>query len=289
MSITFGIGLPAAHGGATGENLVEWARRADAGPFSSLLVVDRIVYQNMEPLLALAAAAAVTNRIRLATGILLSPLHSAGIIAKQAATIHSLSGGRMTLGLGVGSRADDFEATNTPMKGRGRLMEQQMDLMFRVWSGQKATEDTGPIGPVLRPGDRPEVLIGARSDAALARVGRWSDGYVATPRSPEALAGYLDLVHQSWASNNRQGKPRLVAIVFFALGPDAQEQGQRYVSSYYSYRADIAEQAAQGVLSSPQAVTDALRAYDGLGIDELVALPCNPAIDQVDRLADILG
>jgi len=289
MSITMGVGLPAAHGNASGADIVEWAQKADAGPFSSLLVVDRIVYQNMEPLMALAAAAAVTSRVRLATGILLSPLHSAGIIAKQSATLHSLSGGRFTLGLGVGSRSDDFMATETPMKGRGKVMEDQMDLMFRVWSGDKATDDSGPVGPSLPKGERPEVLIGARSDAALARVGKWSDGYVATPRSPEALAGYLKLVEQSWKDNNRQGKPRQVAVVFFSLGPNAKEHGQSYVGNYYNYRADIAEQASQGVLSSPEAIKAAMKAYGNLGMDELVVLPCNPAIDQLDRLADVVG
>jgi alkanesulfonate monooxygenase SsuD/methylene tetrahydromethanopterin reductase-like flavin-dependent oxidoreductase (luciferase family) len=300
MSIPIGIGLPATHKDVPRQQILDWARRADAGPFSSLCVLDRIIYQNLEPMLALAAAAAVTTRVKLLTGILLLPIHNAGIVAKEAATIDSLSGGRMVLGVGVGSRNDDFAITDTPMKGRGKAMEQQLAVLHRVWRGGEAAEGTGPIGPAL-PIGRPELLIGARSDAALQRVGKWADGYVATPRSPETLAGYLKIVDQSWRENNRQGKPRKVAVVFFALGPDAVEKGQAYTASYYSLRAEPPQVSTDNlplwarpsgvsdVLSTPEAIHAARQTYEDIGMDELILLPCNPIPEQVDRLADIVG
>src|SRR2546423_11005399 len=107
-----GIGLPAAIPGVDGRTVIEWARRADAQGFSWLGVIDRLVYPNYEPLIALAAAAAVTQRARLVTAVLLAPLHAnSALLAKQAATIDRLSGGRLVLGLGVGSRPDDFDAS----------------------------------------------------------------------------------------------------------------------------------------------------------------------------------
>ncbi len=105
-----GIGLPATIPGVNGQLVLNWARKADAGPFSSLAMLDRMVFPNYEPLTTLAAAAAVTQRVRLMTTVLITTLRNAGILAKQAATIDALSNGRLTLGLGVGAREDDFRA-----------------------------------------------------------------------------------------------------------------------------------------------------------------------------------
>ena len=127
-----GIGLPTAIHGASPALMLEWARRADAGPFSSLAVIDRLVYDNYEPLVTLTAAAAVTHRVLLMTSILIATLRNAVILAKEAATLDALSGGRLTLGLGVGGREDDFHAAHASYKGRGRHMERQLELMRRI-------------------------------------------------------------------------------------------------------------------------------------------------------------
>ena len=99
------IRLPSTIPGADSNLNLEWARQADAGPFSSLGTIDRIVYSNLEPLVTLAAAAAVVQRIRLMTSVLLAPTRNTGILAKQAASIDALFGVRLTLGLGVGGRS----------------------------------------------------------------------------------------------------------------------------------------------------------------------------------------
>jgi len=145
--VDIAIGLPATIPGTSGSLVLDWAKRADSGPFSSLGIIDRLVYPNYEPLITLAAAAAVTSRVRVMTTVLLAPLRRAGVLAKQAATIDALSGGRLTLGLGVGGREDDFKAAQASFHDRAGRFEEQLDLMKRIWSGEPVSEEAGPVGP----------------------------------------------------------------------------------------------------------------------------------------------
>ena len=113
-------GLPNTVPGTTGEQLVEWAKRAEARGFASLGTIERLLYPNYEPLTALAAAAAVTARIGLVTNVVLGPLRAnAAVLAKQALSVHALSGERLTLGIGLGGREDDFEFAGLPLGKRG--------------------------------------------------------------------------------------------------------------------------------------------------------------------------
>src|SRR3954468_4893254 len=131
-----GIGLPNAVPRVDRAGIVEWARRADEAGFSSLGTIDWIVYGNYESLIALAAAAAVTERIRLMTDILIAPLRSnTALLAKQAATLNDLSGGRAVLGLAVGGRPDDYESSGVDFHSRGRIFDRQLEELARHWSG----------------------------------------------------------------------------------------------------------------------------------------------------------
>src|SRR5215204_7710009 len=172
------IGLPATIPGTSGPLVLDWAKRVDSGPFSSLGIIDRLVYPNYEPLITLAAAATVTQRVRLMTTVLIAPLRGAGVLAKQAATIDALSGGRLTLGLGVGSREDDFRFAPASFHDRGRRFEEQLGLMKDVWSGQPVSDEIGPVGPPPVQAGGPELLIGGYTPVSIQRVGRWGDGFI---------------------------------------------------------------------------------------------------------------
>src|SRR6188508_1203032 len=133
-----GIGLPNTVPGCSGGQMREWAIRAEAAGFSTLGTIDRIVYGNHEPLTALAYAAAVTEHIGLLTSILIAPLRAnTALLAKQAASLDVLSGGRLTLGIAVGGRQDDFDAGGVDFHRRGAIFDRQLDEMRRLWSGEK--------------------------------------------------------------------------------------------------------------------------------------------------------
>jgi len=284
-----GIGHPGTIPGVKGQLILEWARKADGGPFSSLGSLDRLVYPNYDALITLTAAAAVTQRIRLMTTVLLAPLHNGGLLAKQAASLDAISGGRLTLGLGIGAREDDFRAAPASFHDRGKRFEAQLDTMKRAWSGQPLAEDVGPIGPPpARPGG-PELLIGGYSPTAIKRISRWGDGYIAGGAPPAMARQGYDLAEQAWKTAGRTGKPRFVAAMYWGVGPDAAERIGAYIRDYYAFMGPMAEQMASSIPSTPEAVKGAIQAFADIGADELICWPCIPDLDQVDRLAEIIS
>jgi alkanesulfonate monooxygenase SsuD/methylene tetrahydromethanopterin reductase-like flavin-dependent oxidoreductase (luciferase family) len=275
--VRVGIGLPGAIPGVTRAQLLDWARAADAAGYRSLGVIDRIVYPNLEPLTVLAAAAAVTERAELLTDVLLLPTRNPVLVARAAATLDRLSGGRLVLGVGVGGRADDFQAVGRGLHRRGRLMDRGLEVMRRTWAGDEV--GPRPVGP-----DGVRVLIGGMAEAAVRRTVEHGIGWTAGTAPPEASAGLRARIREAWAAAGRGGQPRFVALTYFALGPEARRHLRAYLDRYYGERgAALAERAP----ATPEAVTATLGAYAEAGFDELVLFPCDPAPAQVDLLARV--
>jgi alkanesulfonate monooxygenase SsuD/methylene tetrahydromethanopterin reductase-like flavin-dependent oxidoreductase (luciferase family) len=282
------IGLPATIPGTPGADVLEWARRTDDGPFSSLGVIDRLVYDSYEPLVTLAAAAAVTKRIRLMPAVLLAPLRPAALLAKEAASVDALSGGRLTLGLGVGGRDDDFTAVGAGYHDRGRRFDEQLAALKRIWTGEPLSAEVGPIGPrPVQPGG-PPLLIGGQAPAALRRVGRWGDGYLAVG-DPASVAQAYERVLAGWREASRSGRPRFVVGGYYVLGHDAVERGLATVRHYYAFLGAYAEMVAGSIPTTPAAIKNALQAYRDIGVDEVGFTPTVADFDQIDRLADVIG
>lgn len=286
-----GIATPAMVPGMTREVFVAWARRADASPFASLGVTDRIVYSNWEALVALAAAAALTTRVKLVTHVLLSTLRTTGVLVKQVTTIDQLSGGRLVLGLGVGSRPDDFAAAPAPIHQRGRIMEAQIRAFRNAWAGRSIAEGVPAFGPApARPGG-PPILMGGRTPNPLRRAGELADGYIAgTNHTAASLAGLYAQVQAAWQAAGRPGRPLLAAIDYYALGSDAEvEAGRAYVRDYYQAMGPNADSIVAGVKTTPAQIADAIRQFRDAGVDHYLLMPTVPAIDQFDRLADVVA
>jgi alkanesulfonate monooxygenase SsuD/methylene tetrahydromethanopterin reductase-like flavin-dependent oxidoreductase (luciferase family) len=285
-----GIGLPATIPGASPALLLDWARKADAGPFSSLGTIDRVVYTNYEPLITLAAAAAATRRIGLMTTILLAPLRNTGILAKQAASLDALSGGRLTLGMAVGRREDDYRAAPASYHDRGRRFDEQLQTMKRIWSGQPLADDTGPVGPAPARQGGPEVLLGGYSPAVLRRLARWGDGFISGGGADPARAAELfRSAEEAWKAEGRSGRPRLVGAFYFGLGPNAAERSAPFLRSYYGFMGPAVENMVKALPTTPEAVRSTIAGYAAVGMDELIVWPCIADLDQVERLADVVG
>ncbi|HEX6209108.1 MAG TPA: LLM class flavin-dependent oxidoreductase, partial [Actinomycetota bacterium] len=169
--MNIGVGLPNTVPGTEARLIGEWARRIEDGPFTSIGVLDRVRYDSLDPLACLAAITGTTSRVRLVTMVVVGPLRGTTILAKEAATIDVLSGGRLTLGLAVGAREDDYDAAGVEVRGRGRRFEEQLAALRGVW------EDPS-IGPRPAQDGGPELLVGGGSDLAFARVARYADGFV---------------------------------------------------------------------------------------------------------------
>ena len=284
-----GIGSPNAVPDVDRDSLVEFARRADRRGFSTLGTIDRIVYPNYEPLLVLAAAAVVTERIKLGTTISITPCRpNATLLAKQALTLDDMSAGRLVLGVGIGARDDDYEASGLSMKGRGATLERQLDQMKRVWDGE-VTGHAGPVGPPpVRPGG-PEVLVGGSVDAAAERAAKYGSGWIMGGGAPEQFGEFAPKVDEAWRRAGRDGKPHKASLAYFALGPDAQSDIEHSVKHYYAWLGEYGDQIAASVASSEDMVQNYLQAFESVGCDELILFPASKDPAQVDLLADAAG
>ena len=176
-----GVGLPSAVPGTPGRLVPGWAERAEAAGFSSLGVLERVAYDSHDPFSALAAAAACTSTVGLVTMVAIGPLRPAAILAKQAASVHDISGGRLVLGLSIGARREDYIVTGLDSRGRGTRLSDLLLELRPLWE-----EGIGVPGG---PGRGPKVLSGGLSGQAFARMARWADGYVHGGGPPRAFAG----------------------------------------------------------------------------------------------------
>ena len=279
-----GIGLPATIPGIERGQLLDWATRAETRGFSTLGTIDRVVYGNYEPMVTLGAAAAVTERIRLATNIMIAPLRAnAALLAKQVATIEHFSGGRLTLGIAVGGRPDDYEASHVDFSGRGKAFDEMLDTFQRVWSGE-SFGTAGAIGPGLA--HRPRIVMGGTAPAVFRRMAEHGDGWIMGGGSPDQLRDGAATAREAWAKAGRDGAPRIMALAYFALGPNARDAADGYLRDYYAFLGDLADRIASSAAVDASTAAGYAEAFAAAGCDELIFVPCDPDPGQVDLLAD---
>ena len=281
-----GTGLPNQVGNVRPEVIPAWARLADEAGFTSLTTVGRYAYPGVSDTVTLAAAAAVTSRIELLPGVLLGPTWPAPLLAKELAGIDGISGGRLTLGLGVGQRPDDFVAEGYGSKARGARFDRDLETFRDIWRGESVG---GGSNPAVPSGTRQiPMLFGGFAPAALSRMAKWGEGYVGAS-VPAAMAGQgFEAARNAWKEAGREGSPRLVGLAYYALGDG--EAGKANVHDYYYNPAysEFADLVVSGVCDSPAKVKEAISAYSDLGADTLVFNTGTDDIDDIKRLAEIV-
>ncbi len=284
------IGLPTRGRGVTAASLVEWAIRADQGPFSTLGVSDRVVTNAQEPLIALAVAAGATRRIGLMTAVMLTPTHETTLLARQAASLDALSGGRFSMGVGVGVRTDDYDVTGFDFHRRGALLEEQLATLRRIWAGEPVAEGIGPIGPApARPGG-PEVLIGGYLPVVARRVAAWGDGFMSPGGGdPEKMAALWRQIEAAWDAAGRAGRPRWVTGSYYSLGPRAEENADAYIQASYGFSPDLVKRNRGNIPTTPQSLRDQIRRREDMGATEYLLRPVVEDLTALDELADAVA
>jgi alkanesulfonate monooxygenase SsuD/methylene tetrahydromethanopterin reductase-like flavin-dependent oxidoreductase (luciferase family) len=282
-----GIGLPTTIPGVQGHELIDWARRADGAGFSTLGTLDRVTYPNYEPLVALAASAAVTERIRLTTSILVVPYReSAAILAKQTATLHHLSGGRLVLGVAVGGRADDYEPFGVPMAGRGKRFEDMLEEIKRLWAGDERGY-AGGVGPDVS-ADPPQLIVGGQVDAAFRRAAQYGDGWIMGGGPSEAFGPAVEKLEAAWREQGREGSPRKMSLTYYALADDPEAATRASIGNYYEFAGEYQDYVVAGTAKGPDEIRERVRGFEAQGCDELIMFPASTDPRQVDELAALV-
>lgn len=275
--------------------LVAWCRAIDEGPWSSLAVPERVTFTSHSLTVELAAAAALTERVRLWSTLIVLPAHGSVEVAKDMASIDRLSDGRLTLGVGVGGREHDYRALGADFSHRWQRMDDQVREIRQIWSQAPPFDGAAPVGPApLQPGG-PPFVAGVMGPKALARAARWAtgvdDGSSIGGVDIDALRAQRDRVVAAWKAAGRQDVPRFSASLWYALGPHAEQQLSTYIFDYMEiFGASFARQfAASATTNSPQRLSEAVDAAREAGCDELFLVPTSADPVELHRTRDALG
>ncbi|KAA1426094.1 LLM class flavin-dependent oxidoreductase [Nocardioides antri] len=288
-----GVALPQMARHYAPETTVDWARAIDDGPFSSLSAGERVTFPNPDMVASLAAAAAVTSRVRIMTNVWVLPAHPIAMVAQQVGTLDQLAGGRLVLGVGIGGRDGDYDALGASTHRRHQRLDEQVRELRRLLDGQPPYPRADPVGPALADGRTPELLAGALGPKALARAARWADGVTGFSVTG-ARQEFVDVntrADAAWAAAGR-GTPRKVTGCFYALGvPDPEEVLRDFAERYLGFLGPELATAFAGRMTahSPDRVRRVLDDAEAAGCDEVVLVPASVDLRCLDAAAELVA
>jgi alkanesulfonate monooxygenase SsuD/methylene tetrahydromethanopterin reductase-like flavin-dependent oxidoreductase (luciferase family) len=286
-SVKLGIGLPTWLGNLLpASEMLDWARVAEDAGFEAVQVHDKPNHDTWDPLAVLAAVAVVTTRIRLVTGALLLPMRDEALVAKQAAVVDRLSGGRLDLGVSVGGHADDFELFGRTMAGRGRRFEEQLARLRALWKRAVETETTGKaMGPAPAQRPHPRLWVGGYQPATIHRAVTFGDGYLLGAPGVEVIAAKVPAIREAAHEAGRTTFPIAgLAYVLPSEDPATLADGEALLKRYYG---DPLHKPFDRLVhfGSRERVVEAVRRYEAAGLDVLHLIPVMRSRDGIETLA----
>jgi alkanesulfonate monooxygenase SsuD/methylene tetrahydromethanopterin reductase-like flavin-dependent oxidoreductase (luciferase family) len=290
LSMTLPTMLPHGRDEALG-----WCRAVDDGPWASLAVPERITYTSHSWVVQLSAAAALTERVRLWTTIVVLPAHDAVETAKHLASVDRLSDGRLTVGVGVGGREHDYRAIGADHRRRWARMDEQVATMRSIWAQEPPFEGADPVGPPPVQDGGPPLVAGVMGPKALTRAARWAvgvdDGSTVFGVDPEAVGAAFERIRAAWADAGRADPPHISASLWYALGAGAEKRLAGYCFDYMRiFDEGLARSMADAMTChTPEALRAAVDTCAELGCDELFLVPTTTDLTELDRTRDALG
>ncbi|MFF2554454.1 LLM class flavin-dependent oxidoreductase [Nocardia sp. NPDC058058] len=289
-----GVALPQMAPGYGPGTTVDWARRIDAGPFSSVSVGERVTFANPEMVATLGACAAVTERVQVLANLWVLPQHPMAMVAQQIGTLDQLANGRLEVAVGVGGREHDYRALGADFKARHQRLDDKVAELKSLLAGEPPFEGADPVGPAcVQPGG-PIILAGAMGPKAMRRAAKWADGIsgFSIRGDEEEIAKTGALADRCWAEAGRTTTPRKVSGCFTALGiADAPEALRSFTARYLSFLgpklADMV--AASTRASSPEVLAEILDGAERAGCDEFILVPAVTDLKFLEVAAEVVA
>jgi len=284
------------------QGIVDYARRAEELGFDSLWAWDHMFlgtarpFPFLESLSTLIVLARETERVELGTGILVLPLRGAAVLAKTAATLELISGGRLTLGMAVGWYEREFDACGIPFKRRGQIFEENLELMKQFWTGERVSGEARGVPfrnalmlPKPEPRERPRLLIGGYVDKVLKRVAEKGDGWLTYFYEPEAFAtAWRRIGEHAEAAGRDPGELGNVAQLTLCIDDSfeaADARARQYIADYFDLPAWSESTAESAIRGTPQQCAEQIAEQAAVGVQHICLVPCDYEQEQVERFA----
>lgn len=272
---------------------LDWCRTIDAGPFSSLSCGERVVGPTQDMRVLMSAAAALTERVRIVPTLYVLPMHNAVRVAKEVASLDVLSGGRVTVTVGVGGREHDYRAVGASMERRFQCLDDQVAEMRRIWRGEAPFEGADPVGPVPIQAGGPPLLAGAMGPKSMARAAHWAEGVYGFSMNadPGPVKQSFEQAELAWQRAGRETPPLQLTGFWYSLArQDAEPKLKNYVQQYLEVLGpELARAVAQNMVThNEDAIRRGLDAIEELGCDEFFLVPATCELAEVERAAELI-